>query len=272
MEFKPGNGDRVYNIDTTTEDYAKDQETANSFTYEKYLKPLVDMDFSKNILDVGCGVGEYILKFIEDGYNAYGIDLPGLSKFWKKMGNPPDRFLCCDASRLPFPNDYFDVVFSFGVIEHIGTKIGHCTLSDDYRKQRQNYAKEIIRVTKPGGRILISCPNKSFPIDMLHGPTDVYSPPKKIQSIIFKKTGMNVHPVWGENHLLSYPELKKLFCDTGGAREFKPLPLNDYFGFFGYTQGFKKIFATTARMYVNNLPGILRPTFMNPYLLAEITK
>lgn len=152
---------------------------------------------------------------LEDGHDAYGIDLPHLSKYWARNGNDPRRFFCCDAARLPFPDDSFDVVYSTGVVEHIGTKLGHCSLSSNYVTVRQSYANEILRVTKPNGRILIACPNKAFPIDIQHGACDAAAPMtlvNRLRQYIFDKTRINIHPSWGEYHLLSYSETKKLFC------------------------------------------------------------
>ncbi|MFB3887578.1 MAG: class I SAM-dependent methyltransferase [Thermodesulfobacteriota bacterium] len=262
----------LYEIDTTTEDYAKDQESNGFRFYTEYLRPFLLREPFKRILDVGCGIGKGISSLLSEGYDAYGVDLPSLSRFWAQAGNDPNHFFCCDASHLPFPDDYFDVVYSLGVIEHIGTKIGHYTLSPNYREVRQQYANELIRITKPDGRILISCPNKSFPIDIQHSPNDGLSPENRMRAYLFGKTGMNIHRTWGEYYLLSYSETRSMFCDNGGARLLRPLPLRGYFGFGRFGRGFLKPFGGLAEFYINNLPGTLRSCFLNPYMLAEITK
>jgi len=262
----------VSEVDTTTEEYVEIQELNGARVYNEYLKPFLLQEPSNRILDVGCGVGIIISMLIKDGYDAYGIDLPSLAKFWVKLGNDSQHFFCGDATQLPFPDNFFDVVFSLGVIEHIGTKIGHCTLSDNYLEARQQYANEILRVTKPGGRILISCPNKSFPIDVQHGPRDRLSPESKIRSYICEKTGMNIHRTLGRYHLLSYAETKKLFCDKGGARYFEALPLKGYFSFGRFKSGFLKTFTKLTTIYINNLPRFLRSSFLNPYVLVQIKK
>ena len=46
---------------------------------------------------------------------------------------------------LPFPNDYFDAVFSKSVIEHI--------------TNTEHYIKEMRRVPKPGGRLVLMVPD-----------------------------------------------------------------------------------------------------------------
>lgn len=262
----------IYEIDSTTEEYAKIQESCGVRAYNEYLKPFLLQEPFKRVLDVGCGIGKVISMLIEDGYDAYGIDLPNLTKFWAQVGNDPQHFFCCDATRLPFPEDFFDVVFSLGVIEHIGTEIGHCSLSSNYWEVRQKYASEILRVTKSAGRILIACPNKSSPIDIQHGPRDSLSPKSRLRSYLFERTGINIHPIGRKYHLLSYSETKRLFCENGEARFFEPLPLKGYFGFSKFESKFLKPFARLATIYVNNLPRFFRASFLNPYMLVQIRK
>lgn len=46
---------------------------------------------------------------------------------------------------MPFPDNYFDIVFNDGVLEHL-----------------QNFKKafgEMVRITKPGGKIIVAVPN-----------------------------------------------------------------------------------------------------------------
>ena len=259
----------LYSIDSITEEYATIQKSCGERIYSEYLKEFLSQEPFKRVLDVGCGMGIGVSRLAEDGYDAYGIDLPHLSRFWSQEKNDPEHFLCCDASRLPFPDEFFDVIYSLGVIEHIGTELGHCTLSNDYREMRQYYANEILRVTKPNGRILITCPNKHFPIDLQHGPRDALSPKTGLRSFIFEKTGVNIHPTWGRYHLLSYSEVKRLFCDDEGCRSFEPLPLKDYFGFSRFKSRFLK---SLAAAYIRGLPKLLLSSFLNPYVLVQIKK
>ena len=260
-----------YEIDSTSDEYSNVQETSGIRIYREYIKPFLQKEPTHSVLDVGCGIGKSVSLMVSEGYDAYGVDLPNVSNYWQRIGNNPEHFFCCDAINLPFKDNFFDVVYSLGVIEHIGTITGHCTLSDDYLKTRQEYANEILRITKPNGRILISCPNKSNPIDVQHGPTDQVSPNYKIRNLFYNKTKLNIHPTWGKYHLLSYAEMKKLFCNKNG-HSFEPLSLKGYFGFERYERGFNKPFLRLIEMYVNNLPENFRASFLNPYMLVQIRK
>jgi SAM-dependent methyltransferase len=258
-----------FNHAVAGENYIGNQEHGGVRVFQEYLLPLLARDAAKTVLDVGCGMGQGIRQLGLSGSQAYGIDLPSYSPFWAQAGVDPARFMCADACNLPFSDDFFDVVYSLGVIEHIGTVLGHCTLRPDYWEKRKAYAQELLRVTKEGGRIIIACPNKTFPVDVQHGPTDALSPKAALRSFICEKTGLNFHKTWGKHHLLSYAETRRLFH---AGKSFKALPLKGYFGFGKFEQGWLKPFAALAKWYVNSLPEGLRDSPLNPYMLMEIRK
>jgi SAM-dependent methyltransferase len=58
------------------------------------------------------------------------------------------RFVCGDATQLPFPSQSFDAATMFDVLEHIGN--------------HEAAASEALRVIKPGGYLLISVPNERW--------------------------------------------------------------------------------------------------------------
>ena len=58
------------------------------------------------------------------------------------------------GERLPYPDDFFDLILSHEVIEHV---------ADDFAT-----AAEMARVLKPGGRMVIFVPNRLYPFET-HG-------------------------------------------------------------------------------------------------------
>ena len=97
---------------------------------------------SKDVLDVGCGDGLYTSLFCRNDNNVVGIDL-------QKLVDPNEidfKFIEGDALNMPFPDNSFDVVSSFDVIEH---------LSDD-----RLFLKECCRVLKKSGRLILGTPNR----------------------------------------------------------------------------------------------------------------
>lgn len=95
------------------------------------------------ILDVGCGRGEFINGFMTCGLDSYGIDRePTGSKVDK---NVVIKYADFEKGAFPFKDDYFDVVFSKSVIEHLFDP--------------STFISECYRVLKPGGRIIVMTPD-----------------------------------------------------------------------------------------------------------------
>ncbi|MDL5032883.1 class I SAM-dependent methyltransferase [Pelomonas sp. APW6] len=260
---------------TTSEDYALGQEACGARVYAAFLSPYFRQTRARQVLEVGCGVGQALQCHLDAGGDGVGVDLPDLARHWRRLQRDPRRFAGCDATRLPFADASFDVVYALGVIEHIGTLNGHCTLAPDYEAQRQRFANELLRVTRPGGRVIVACPNKRFPMDIQHGPSDALTPRTwsvRLRERVYARTRINLHAPWGRSHLLSYGECRALFLGTGLAAGFRPLPLRGYFGFEACHRGALKALRALIQAYVEHLPAWLRGTALNPYLLAEIRR
>lgn len=100
---------------------------------------------NKEVLEVGCGLGGHSEQLSKRGANLSAIDLAPMSvAFTKrrlKMKKLQATVLEADCESLPFPDNYFDYVWSWGVIHH--------------SPNTKECAKEINRVLKPGGELRI---------------------------------------------------------------------------------------------------------------------
>jgi len=104
------------------------------------------------ILDVGCGLGTYMMKLRIFSEDVYGVDIDPA-----KVGETQaqlDHVHLAPAEELPFLDAYFDVVLLHEVLEHV---------TDDRQSVREAY-----RVAKMGGRLVIFAPNRFFPFET-HG-------------------------------------------------------------------------------------------------------
>src|SRR5271166_2540599 len=108
------------------------------------------------VLDVGCGRGEYLLGLLECTPNALGIDTAEkkLEDCWTQHPELRHRALHESADAMPFPSGQFDVVIVNEVLEHIPNQDGAL--------------REIRRVLKSGGKLLLFCPNRFYPFET-HG-------------------------------------------------------------------------------------------------------
>jgi SAM-dependent methyltransferase len=109
-------------------------------------------DLHGRILDNGCGLGTYLQALARYSTQRFGLEIE-MERAVKAL---PDATGIAQAvgERLPFSNDVFDLVLSNEVIEHV---------ADDAL-----YAAEMVRVARPGGRIVIFCPNRYYPVEQ-HG-------------------------------------------------------------------------------------------------------
>ncbi|MBI2486384.1 MAG: class I SAM-dependent methyltransferase [Deltaproteobacteria bacterium] len=97
------------------------------------------------ILDVGTGTGKQAFAFAKKGYDVIGIDLSEamLEVANKKNKYENVKFEVADAINLPFVNNSFDVSCASFVLHNMPLTI------------REKALKEMVRVTKPKGMIVI---------------------------------------------------------------------------------------------------------------------
>jgi SAM-dependent methyltransferase len=111
-------------------------------------------DLSGRLLDNGCGLGTYLQAFgrVNGKATLVGLEL----EHDRAVEALPSAHLIVEGvgENLPFPGGSFEFVFSNEVSEHVA----------DDRKD----AAEMARVTRPGGRIVVFCPNRLYPVEQ-HG-------------------------------------------------------------------------------------------------------
>jgi ubiquinone/menaquinone biosynthesis C-methylase UbiE len=81
---------------------------------------LSKMSGARSILDVGCGTGRGLLRFLDSGLSAKGIEpVQELLNVARKKNVPDDCIYNGVAERLPFSDGEFDVACELGVFHHI---------------------------------------------------------------------------------------------------------------------------------------------------------
>lgn len=96
------------------------------------------------VLDVGCGTGRNIGHFLNQGATVYGVDYsPDMLNKAKEKYKNNDRVILSigNAETLPFKDAFFDIICSFKTLPHV--------------HNLAKAIKEIKRVTKKGGKILL---------------------------------------------------------------------------------------------------------------------
>jgi 2-polyprenyl-3-methyl-5-hydroxy-6-metoxy-1,4-benzoquinol methylase/uncharacterized protein YbaR (Trm112 family) len=105
----------------------------------------------ETLLDIGCNWGRWTLSAARAGYTPIGIDpsfeaIVAARRIARQLGVDA-RYVVADARRLPFVDDAFDVVFSYGVLQHFSKADVRASL------------REIGRVVKPSGYTWVQMPN-----------------------------------------------------------------------------------------------------------------
>lgn len=96
------------------------------------------------VLEVGCGTGTNLTLYHRAGCSVYGIDLsPSMLEVARtKLGEGADLQLG-NASSMPYQDNFFDLVIAMFILHEMPREI------------RPQVMREMIRVTKQEGRILI---------------------------------------------------------------------------------------------------------------------
>ena len=115
----------------------------------------------QRILEVGCGMGRFTEIVVSTGAECYSFDFShAVDAARQNIGEKPNLHLAqASLYEIPFPKQYFDKIFCFGVLQHT-----------------PNVAKSfasLVPFLKPGGRLAIDV--YAAPYNWLH-PRQIFRP------------------------------------------------------------------------------------------------
>lgn len=243
-----------------------DEERTNAFTTESYhlplLRRLLGAGFAgARVLSAGCGVGVDVELYRAAGLEAHGVDCGARVRAWRSRRDA-DAFQIGSVTRLPYPDGAFDAVITGCLLPHIGVVGDSATLRPDGGAQRRRVARELLRVTKPGGHLIMGNPNRLCPADLFH----------KGQMASARSLVRWHRP--DEPFLLSFGDYVALF---GGEARLATLPVSRYWGFHSKERkAATRLLARALKAYfaLLSLPplGWLRRSAANPWLMVMATK
>ena len=241
---------------------------------EDYLRHYVELvirfaSSGSKILDLGCGNGISSRLLNKAGYDVVGTDISSLfleeARSWE---NPKLRYQVCDVLELPFDDESFDVICSNELIEHL--------------PDVEMALKEMVRVVRKGGKVVLSGPNLCSPITPLF-------------DWIRLMCGKSGRPVWGETKVQAFQQfirnirlyLKKRFLakkpyflyrnpdlqadaiggDSDSAYYANPIDLVQFFKMNGFSIVKKAVgFGIKSRIVASTFP------FLSPYITMVVQK
>ena len=129
------------------------------------------------VLEVGCEPGLMVDYFLHRGDDYHGLDLSSnmiaecVARF-KGLANA--HFRVGDVQQLDYPNSFFDIALCLGVLEYVPAE--------------SQAVRELARVLKPGGTLILSAINK-------------WSPFNAWDRLVYRKlTGLESGPIVQEYH------------------------------------------------------------------------
>ena len=99
------------------------------------------------LLDVGCGLGLFLLALDPERWERYGLEVMPVpyQEAVRRLG--PDRIVAAELTTAALPREHFDVVTFWDVLEHLPNPCAAL--------------KEAFRLLRPGGLVLLRLPNFS---------------------------------------------------------------------------------------------------------------
>ncbi len=140
------------------------QTDAERYKYDSYIPALIDSfaEKGKLVLEVGCGMGTDSRSISRRGADIVSLDLSFNNVSFALKGmqifSLKGRGVNADAEKLPFKDNTFDIVYSFGVLHHT--------------PDTQKAINEARRVLKPNGKSIIMLYHKGYAyyvLWLLHG-------------------------------------------------------------------------------------------------------
>jgi SAM-dependent methyltransferase len=151
----------------------------------------------KQVLDVACGLGQWLDLLHRRGARVSGIDISERAIAQCRQRFPDGDFQVGPAETLPFADGRFDRVTCMGSLEHFLDKPGAL--------------REMLRVAKADARFLILVPNAGFLTRRLglYGGTNQTKIREDVYSLdewraLFESAGLVVEQRWRDLHPLNW--------------------------------------------------------------------
>lgn len=144
------------------------------------------------LLDVGCGPANIARYLLQAGYEFWGIDAaPRMIELCRRQyaGVERTHFSIGDATSLSFKDEFFDAAICMGVLDRV--------------QSHEKALREMLRVVKPNGTLVITFPN-------------LFSPYAAWKNYVYYPAVALVRPVY--YGLRRRPQPPSLYSATGRAK------------------------------------------------------
>lgn len=177
------------------------------------LKKHIEFDRIK-VLDWGCGPGRIIRHLpiaAGGGCELYGTDYNSQSIAWCTDNLDGISFNKNELeAKLPYRNEYFDVIYGLSIITHLSEKMHY------------EWYSELLRVLKPGGVLLLTAQGENFKVKL--APSELQDFEKGL--LVVRGKVKEGHRTYSAFHPKEF--LKKLFKDVNVEEHIVRQPTGTY--------------------------------------------
>lgn len=161
-ELSLGNNQAAYELWHSRYDVDSDTNTPWHKLIKTHLSPARDL-LGKRVLEIGCGRGGFSCWLAEQPERAAQIVAADFAvtavekgqAFASERGISTITWQVCDIQNIPHDDASFDTVISCETVEHV--------------PDPKLAIRELARVLKPGGRLLLTTPNYLGPMGLYRG-------------------------------------------------------------------------------------------------------
>lgn len=187
----------------TTLSHEYDQQRSNA--YFRFIESIelecltkVLQSDHKRILEIGCGTGIFLEHLSGKNIEMHGLDY-NLSMLGYSQGKLKDRTYLVngDAQKLPYPDQYFDLIYSFKALPHVQ----NLTMA----------MSEIHRILRPNGIALLEFYNK-FSLKCLINKNEYFhhwQTPREITHLV-KNAGFTITDITGVRIITPFAALHNI--------------------------------------------------------------
>ena len=143
---------KLNNVNINTPDYFDSQFSVKKIDFENTLRQSKYLELIgegvETVIEVGCGMSAFCPMAMVKYPNVWGLDfaqesIERLREVYTKV-----QYVVGDALNTPFKDKFFDAVVAGEIIEHF--------------EEPQKFVDELVRICKPGGRVILSTPHLEF--------------------------------------------------------------------------------------------------------------
>ena len=154
------------------------------YYFEKIVWACIRMQTTGLILDYGCGNGMRTRKFVQHGWQLYGIDISAESIRIAKRDSAEEglqaQYYIMDGENMTFLDNQFDLILDYGVFSSVDMK---------------KAVPDLLRVLKPSGTIIA--------IETL-GHNPIFNIKRKLNVL------RGIRTSWSKNHIMKLSDWAKL--------------------------------------------------------------